>query len=470
MTLQCVADFVTATLVPRHSAHRSQNLMIKRLRNALVRLDADDRELWVKMGMALKGLGEEGRSAWIDWSKTSRKYDEQDAHRVWDSFNPETISHDAVFAEASRAGWRGADAGPYAIEIRWADKVELPKSGDYLIKGIIGLRQVSIWFGPPGNGKTFLMLYLAHCIAQGRPAFGRRVRQARTLYMALEGRGGIDKRVYSLVKHFGKAPLFGVSDTPLELIHSEKGATQINRQHLEGLIEAIRFNDVKLVMIDTLNLTLGGADENDNSVMGPLLKSAGEIAEACNCHVAFVAHSPKTGIESGPRGGGAQRGNADLVVSISGEDIFTASSHAPGGKSKDGEPFKLHFRLEGHDLSKDDEGEMITSCTVEEIDKPPVQAKKLSAKNQEWLNDLISMFREVGEIAPVLRTPQLGFSVLTLTRDQVRNGYRQRGRLGDVSLDGNIKSRHRTAMCNALNALKDAGKIGMTEKYIWLIE
>lgn len=470
MTLQCLEEFVTATLVPRHGALRSQNQIIKKLRNALRRLDADDRELWVRMGMALKDLGEAGRSAWIDWSKTSPKYDEQDAQRVWDSFNPETISHEAVFAEASRAGWSGADAEPYAIEIRWADKIEPPKGADYLIKGIIGLRQVSIWFGPPGNGKTFLMLYLAHCIAQGRPAFGRRVRQARTLYLALEGRGGIDKRVYALVKQFGDAPLFGVSDTPLELLHIEKGAPQINRPHLEGLIQAVRFNDVKWVMIDTLNLTLGGADENDNSIMGLLLKSAGEISEACNCHVGFVAHSPKAGIESGPRGGGAQRGNADLVVSISGEDIFTASSHAPGGKSKDGEPFKLHFRLEGHDLAKDDEGEMITSCTVAEIDKPPVQAKKLSAKTQGWLNDLLNMFRGDGEITPVLRIPISGLSVLTLTREQVRNGYRQRGRLGDVSLDGKIESRHRTAMSNALNALKDAGKIGMTDKYVWLVE
>jgi hypothetical protein len=75
------------------------------LRSALTAIRSDDRELWISMGMALKGLGDVGRSLWLEWSQTSEKYDPQDAARVWDSFKPEYTGYAAVFAEAQRQGW-----------------------------------------------------------------------------------------------------------------------------------------------------------------------------------------------------------------------------------------------------------------------------------------------------------------------------------------------------------------------------
>lgn len=46
---------------------------IQHLRSALLSMRADDRELWVKMGMALKSLGDIGRGLWLEWSLTSEK-------------------------------------------------------------------------------------------------------------------------------------------------------------------------------------------------------------------------------------------------------------------------------------------------------------------------------------------------------------------------------------------------------------
>lgn len=43
------------------------------LRSALLSMKADDYNLWIKCGMALKSLGDVGRGLWLEWSLTSRK-------------------------------------------------------------------------------------------------------------------------------------------------------------------------------------------------------------------------------------------------------------------------------------------------------------------------------------------------------------------------------------------------------------
>ncbi len=46
---------------------------IQHLRSALLSMKADDYDLWVKCGMALKSLGDVGRGLWLEWSLTSEK-------------------------------------------------------------------------------------------------------------------------------------------------------------------------------------------------------------------------------------------------------------------------------------------------------------------------------------------------------------------------------------------------------------
>jgi P4 family phage/plasmid primase-like protien len=78
---------------------------IDELRDALSAIDADERELWIRMGMALKTLPDEkGKSLWIDWSQKSKKFDAADTERVWESFNPTGSGYKAIFAEA-RDNW-----------------------------------------------------------------------------------------------------------------------------------------------------------------------------------------------------------------------------------------------------------------------------------------------------------------------------------------------------------------------------
>jgi hypothetical protein len=81
------------------------DLTIQHLRSALFSMRSDERGLWVRAGMALKELNDIGRDLWLKWSATSDKFDSADAAKTWESFKPDTIGHQFVFAEAMRQGW-----------------------------------------------------------------------------------------------------------------------------------------------------------------------------------------------------------------------------------------------------------------------------------------------------------------------------------------------------------------------------
>ena len=75
------------------------------LQSALGALDADDRELWVSVGLAL--YGEQGGYAlWDGWSSRSALYDAGDQEYRWSSFsNKQSINAESVFHWAQQAGW-----------------------------------------------------------------------------------------------------------------------------------------------------------------------------------------------------------------------------------------------------------------------------------------------------------------------------------------------------------------------------
>lgn len=149
----CLADWVKTVAAPRHHARSPSALgdakdvyvdpkTVTDLRSALSHLRADDRNLWVRMGMALRELGGIGRGIWLDWSASSEKFDARDADRVWTSFKPNATGYQAVFAEAQRQGWvnpasnaaRSETSGPSSSSDGqgwskdWPDPLPLPSN------------------------------------------------------------------------------------------------------------------------------------------------------------------------------------------------------------------------------------------------------------------------------------------------------------------------------------------------------
>ncbi len=98
---------------------------LKRLASALEHLDHDDREIWVKVGLAIKhDLGDAGRQAWLDWSaKSPAKFSHDDAVDEWESFKrrepgeEDVVTLGTVFHLAKQAGWHDRVGPPHIAEM-----------------------------------------------------------------------------------------------------------------------------------------------------------------------------------------------------------------------------------------------------------------------------------------------------------------------------------------------------------------
>jgi len=70
-------------------------------------IPAHDREIWIKIGMALKSeLGDGGFSLFDEWSKSAENYDHKSVISVWRSFKDGTVSIGSLVHLAKEHGWR----------------------------------------------------------------------------------------------------------------------------------------------------------------------------------------------------------------------------------------------------------------------------------------------------------------------------------------------------------------------------
>lgn len=80
---------------------------VQRIETALRYIPADDRDTWLKMGMAIKSeLDESGFDIWDRWSKESESYHARDARNAWRSFRKNGTTIGTLFYEAKQRGYR----------------------------------------------------------------------------------------------------------------------------------------------------------------------------------------------------------------------------------------------------------------------------------------------------------------------------------------------------------------------------
>lgn len=107
-------DFIRDLAVTRQSTELSSNGFVSQfvtgqqiddLRAALLFIDADDRNTWIRVGNALKTIGAAGWNLFLEYSQRSAKFNLADQRRVWVSFRPKSISYETIFHMAQSAGW-----------------------------------------------------------------------------------------------------------------------------------------------------------------------------------------------------------------------------------------------------------------------------------------------------------------------------------------------------------------------------
>ncbi|WP_252927564.1 AAA family ATPase [Paracoccus sp. 08] len=241
-----------------------------------------------------------------------------------------------------------------------ADAAKPRLTQNHLIEGILQHPSLAVLYGPPGAGKTFYALGMAHAVASGE-AFGEhKVRQGAVIYISAEGTGGIENRLAAIPGP--RSPKLVVLRSQVDLYSSDADASAI-------VAYAQRVTrtqgKVGLIVIDTLAQCFGGGDENTAADMGVVLNRIAAIKDTLGATVVIIHHTGKD-TERGARGSSTLPAKAETVLEVrrEGDHIEVRAT-----KQRDLElGWKHYFCLETVELGLDDGRRRVTSCHIKFVE------------------------------------------------------------------------------------------------------
>ncbi|WP_230414501.1 DUF927 domain-containing protein [Collimonas silvisoli] len=109
------------------TAQNNSPVTMDAARAALALIPADDRDLWLRIGMALKSeFDESGFELFDTWSENSASYSAKDVKAVWKSFKTGAVTIATLIAEAKKYGFNPKQYVP-AVPLSAADKVRIQR-------------------------------------------------------------------------------------------------------------------------------------------------------------------------------------------------------------------------------------------------------------------------------------------------------------------------------------------------------
>lgn len=256
--------------------------------------------------------------------------------------------------------------------LRLDELQQMPKAS-WLIKGVLPTQGLACLYGPSGVGKSFALLDMGLSIAGGVEWQGQRVAQAAVIHVAAEGGHGFAQRLEVYGKRHGvdvaRLPFF-VCPSGFDL-RSGPDVAEVVEMAEEVSAQGLR---VGLVVVDTLNRVLPGADENAAPDMSAAVAGMAQIAEKLGCLVAIVHHSGKDA-SKGARGHSCLRAAMDTELSVDRADADSPLRVIKVTKQRDGaDDLKFGFTLEPTFLRYDDDD--LTEIVVPVAMAAPVDAVK----------------------------------------------------------------------------------------------
>ena len=255
---------------------------------------------------------------------------------------------------------------------------------DMLVKGLLGVGEMSVWVGEPKCGKSFLVTNLGLAIATGQEWFGKKVKQCPVVYIVAEGRGGFAKRIEAHHQHHGD-----INDAPFYPIPTSVNLLDPDAD-LASLIYWVQQTEAKVVIADTLSRTMAGGNENSPECMTTYIANCDRIRNETGAHVLVVHHKPK-GDRNTPRGHSSLFGAVDALILV--EKTHAGRVVTLEASKDDEDGGKFGFNLEVIEVGTDEDGDPITSCAVVVSDEPPAKKERRingdKARALEALHDVL---------------------------------------------------------------------------------
>jgi hypothetical protein len=354
---------------------------------------------WCKVGMALHEGGYNA-SLWDSWSASGTKYQQGECYRKWNSFNGSGVSFGTLVHMAKQSGWNYPNETlsqlhnllikqrPKPIKdfefVAVGEITKNLKPISWLINDYIESHTLSLLFGDPASGKSFIAIDMACCIATGHEWHSKPVEQGAVFYIAGEGHNGLGRRFKAWEVHndidISNAPLY-VARRPAQLYDRDSAMKVI--EAVQKLAEDNKVTP-KLIVVDTLARNFGGADENSTKDMNQFVYHVDELKDTWKATAMIVHHSGHAEKDRA-RGSIALKGALDQEFAVKKQSETIVS--LVNTKMKDGEkPKDKNFEFITIDLPS--EGMMpITSAALVETDKVTKTrgGKKLSPQRQRAL-------------------------------------------------------------------------------------
>jgi hypothetical protein len=263
-----------------------------------------------------------------------------------------------------------------------------PPAKGWIIKNVIAAGETSAWIGPPGSLKSALLAEMLFAVASKQDWHGYKVKRSGLLvYFALERADLVKRRLLAYQASFaGSAEEVGPIAIISGMIDLASPATV--KEAIASIRSAEEETDERAVITvwDTFAklIAAGGGDENQAKDQGRVFANIQRIKDEIGCHAALIGHTGKDEAR-GARGSNAILGDVDLMVTISGELVKTATvtkaNDAPEGPL-------FSFKSEVHEFGRDEDGDPITVNVVtgDGVDpaQPAPREPKLTTKQQAF--------------------------------------------------------------------------------------
>jgi len=256
-----------------------------------------------------------------------------------------------------------------------------PQELGTVVQGLLHIGSVTLIYGQPKSGKSFLATDLGLTVSGNRPDWmGHRiVRHGPVLYVACEGHAGFWKRLEAYAKHHGMdagtfPPGFILATGRPSLLIQDENNTLRFVPTPEAVLQAI--DDAKAlglppvaVVVDTVFRSFGGGNVNSSQDMNAYQAALAVVADR-GVAVALVHHETKS--NGSPAGSVSLMGGADTLINVRRKSQTSDQRvwEVPMAKD-DAETAPRGFRLEVVTGLSEQDGEPTSSCVM--VDTGPDQ-------------------------------------------------------------------------------------------------
>jgi AAA domain len=242
-----------------------------------------------------------------------------------------------------------------------------------------------------GSGQHIrrLLIHITVCASLDRDFAGHKCKNPGPfVYVAAEDAAGVEKRLVGYCMAHG----ISQADVPVAIIRVAPNLGTVDGdaismgEAIDAELTAKGYGNPSGIIVDTLNQTLGDADENGPG-MQAFMANANLLATAFTCPV-FAANHVGHAEKDRERGGSQIKGNADTrlqvertnhdPVIVNGVKTFETLMHVR--KVKNGEDgFSFKATLRQFVLGKDSDGDDVTTLVVDRVERLDGESKPKKA-------------------------------------------------------------------------------------------